>query len=57
MRLKSDWLLANDDSNSKSIELNCQANPIAGWILPNYLDQSFQCFTPDGQKSRRVVCY
>ncbi|MCR9192911.1 MAG: hypothetical protein NXI01_09710 [Gammaproteobacteria bacterium] len=48
MRLKADWLLANDDSNKKPLQTNCQANPIAGWMLPNYINQSFQFFDPSG---------
>lgn len=48
MRLQADWLMPNDDANDKPLALNCQTNPIAGWLLPNYLDQSFQFFAPGG---------
>ncbi|CAN5267917.1 hypothetical protein BH10PSE19_BH10PSE19_00780 [soil metagenome] len=49
LRLDIDWLLANDNSNSKRLLNNCQINPIAGWILPNYLDQALQIYDPQGK--------
>ncbi|MBB5938633.1 hypothetical protein [Streptomyces zagrosensis] len=39
---------ANDDLDYERDCHNPGANPLCGWILPNYLDGSLLCFDPDG---------
>ena len=46
-RLDIDWVSASDVS--KRLLLACQENPIAGWLLPNYLNRSIQVFTAVGE--------
>lgn len=45
-RLDVDWVSAQDDK--QRLLTSCQQNPIAGWLLPNYLEQAIQVYDPQG---------
>jgi YVTN family beta-propeller protein len=45
-RIHFDWVSAQDDS--QTLTLHTEANPVCGWLLPNYLDQSLQVYAPNG---------
>ncbi|KOT52707.1 MULTISPECIES: hypothetical protein [Streptomyces] len=43
-RTRFDFVDATDDTNA-----GAAANPLCGWVWPNYVDSSLLFFTPDGQ--------
>jgi len=45
-RLTSSWLTTN--GTDQPIEYNSSSNPVCGWIVVNYLDQSLQIYDPSG---------
>ncbi len=45
-RLSLDWIDSQDQQ--KTLSLNAKANPVCGWLLPNYLDQALQIYSPEG---------
>ncbi|MBS0349971.1 MAG: hypothetical protein JSR33_02090 [Proteobacteria bacterium] len=52
-RLNADWA-ANDAEPTlptppKLLFNNCQANPVIGWLLVNYLNQNLQIYNPTGE--------
>ena len=45
-RLSSSWLTT--DGTDQPIEYNSSSNPVCGWVIVNYLDQSLQIYDPNG---------
>ena len=46
MRLAFTWLAAHDDI--EEMNEHPASNPICGWIMPNFLDESLMIYAPDG---------
>jgi hypothetical protein len=46
-RLEVDLVNAYDQS--LSLQVNQEANPICGWLLPNHLDKGLSVYSPDGE--------
>lgn len=50
LRLRFDWIEANPPKQTPYLPLttNAEINPICGWLLPNFLNQSLQVYDPQG---------